>query len=71
MRLFGRVLHLFASTSEQAAKGLVYLVARNAGGANGRFFHGRKLMTAPAYTRDIEVQERLWAESVKLTNLGR
>jgi NAD(P)-dependent dehydrogenase (short-subunit alcohol dehydrogenase family) len=70
MRLFGRVLALFAGTPEQAAKGLVQLVAGNAGGANGKFFHGRKLMTAPAYTRDREVQERLWTESVRLSNLG-
>jgi NAD(P)-dependent dehydrogenase (short-subunit alcohol dehydrogenase family) len=69
MRLFGRVLDLFASTPERAAEGLVKLVAESAGGANGMFFHDRKMISAPPYTRDREVQERLWAESVRLTGL--
>lgn len=66
MRLFGRVLGLFAATPERAADGLVKLVAKNASGVNGKFFHGERVIDAPAYTLDKEAQERLWSESARL-----
>jgi NAD(P)-dependent dehydrogenase (short-subunit alcohol dehydrogenase family) len=70
MRVMGRVLGLFASTPEKAAEGLVRLVGTNAGGANGKFFRGEKEIEAPAYTRDREVQERLWVESEWLVGIA-
>jgi NAD(P)-dependent dehydrogenase (short-subunit alcohol dehydrogenase family) len=69
MRLFGRVLGLFASPPERATEGLVKLVAANAGGANGAFFHEDKPMEPPPYTRNERVQERLWEVSARLVGL--
>ena len=69
MRLFGRVLGLFASPPERATEGLVRLVANNAGGANGVFFRNDKPIEPPPYTLDERVQERLWDVSARLVGL--
>lgn len=69
MRLFGRVLGLFASPPERATEGLVRLVASNADGATGAFFHGGKRIEPPPYTQNERVQERLWDVSVRLAGL--
>lgn len=36
---------------------------------NGRFFHKAKEISPPAYALDLQAQERLWQESVRLTGL--
>lgn len=66
MRIVSAPMYLTAAPPERAAMGLVELAATNAGGANGQFFHGTKSISAPAYTQDRQVQERLWKISAEL-----
>ena len=58
--------NLFAAPPEKAAKGLVELAVTYAHGQTGKFFKGTTPIDSSAYTRDEQVQDRLWAESVKL-----
>ena len=67
MRLLLSLFSFMAQPPEKAAAGLVWLAATRRGGANGQLFHGQKPITTSAYTHDETVQERLWAESVRLT----
>jgi NAD(P)-dependent dehydrogenase (short-subunit alcohol dehydrogenase family) len=69
MSIFAGLLNLFASTPEKAAEGLVELAAHNANGVSGELLHGTKPMKAATYAHDEQVQDKLWAESVKLVGL--
>ncbi len=60
---------LTAATPERAVAGVVELARTNAGGLTGRLFHGLKPIDVPPYSGDEHVQERLWAESLRLTGL--
>jgi len=60
---------LTAATPERAAAGVVELARTHAGGLTGRLFHGREPIDVPPYSQDEQVQERLWAESLRLTGL--
>lgn len=71
MRLLGGIFNLFGAVSaERAVAGLIRLAETAGGGHNGLLYHVDRPMDAPPYTRDEAVQERLWAESVRLTRLS-
>lgn len=69
MRLFLRLASFRALPPEKAAEGLVWLAETRAGGTSAQLFHGQKVISTSDYTRDQAVQERLWAESARLTGL--
>jgi hypothetical protein len=62
-------MYLNAPPPERAAAGLVELAVTNAGDANGQFFHGTKVISAPSYTQDHQVQEQLWQVSAELVGV--
>jgi NAD(P)-dependent dehydrogenase (short-subunit alcohol dehydrogenase family) len=67
MRLLLSLFSFMAQPPEKAAAGLAWLAETRGGGVSGQLFHGQKPITTSAYTQDEAVQERLWAESVRLT----
>jgi NAD(P)-dependent dehydrogenase (short-subunit alcohol dehydrogenase family) len=65
------LINLFATTPERAAEGLVELAMQNANGLSGELLHGTKPIKANSYTHDEQVQDRLWGESERLTNIAQ
>ena len=66
MRLLLSLFSFMAQPPEKAAAGLAWLAETRGAGVSGQLFHGQKPITTSAYTHDETVQERLWAESVRL-----
>ncbi len=71
MREFAAPVRFFAGLAskppEQAAEAVAYLASSpHLEGFTGRFFKGTELSESNAYSRDLEVQERLWREAERL-----
>ena len=62
---------LASSSPEKAAETVAYYAsASEVEHENGHFFKGRKAATSSEYSRDPEVQSRLWNVSLQLTKSG-
>lgn len=61
---------LFSSTPERASVSLLHLASSpQLAGVTGKFFKGVKMSTSNAYSRDVDVQRRLWDVSARLVGL--
>jgi NAD(P)-dependent dehydrogenase (short-subunit alcohol dehydrogenase family) len=61
---------LVSKSPEQAANNAIYLAsAPEVAGVSGQFFVGKKRSESNAYSRDPQVQQRLWEVSLQLTGL--
>ncbi len=64
------VTSLLSSKPEQAALTVVYYASTlEVQGMTGKFFKGRQAIDSSPYTKDQEVQRRLWEVSMALTHL--
>ena len=62
---------LVSASPTRAAAGIVPLaMSPEFRGLSGRFFKAGREISAPAYTRDPQVAQRLWETSARLTGLG-
>lgn len=65
------VTRLFSTTPERASLSLLYLAtSEEVAGATGKFFKGAKTINSSAYSRDEDVQRRLWDVSMELVGLS-
>lgn len=69
MRVIGSLLNLAAVSPQKSVEGLIELATTHADGKTGQLFHGTKVIQPSTYSRDEQVQERLWVESSRLANL--
>ena len=61
---------LVSAEPERAARDLIYLVSSpEVEVVSGRSFKGKKLGDSSAYSKDPEVQQRLWDVSTKLCKI--
>ncbi len=61
---------LFSSSPERASVSLLYVASSpRLASVTGKFFKGMKMSTSNAYSRDAEVQRRLWELSAQLVGL--
>lgn len=59
---------LISAPPEKAAQTPVYYASSpNVEGVTGNFFKGKRVINSNAYSKDLEVQKRLWEVSVALT----
>ncbi len=64
------LLRLISTTPERASAGLLYLASLpEVAGVTGKFFKGNKISSSAAYSRDEDMQTRLWDVSMELTGL--
>lgn len=64
------ITFIIGKSPEKGAEAAVYLASSpEVEGMTGRFFKGKTLSDSNAYSHDQAVQQRLWAESAKLTGL--
>lgn len=62
---------LFSSTPERASVGLLYMASSaELASVTGKFFKGMKMSNSSDYSRDRNVQRRLWEVSAELVGLN-
>jgi NAD(P)-dependent dehydrogenase (short-subunit alcohol dehydrogenase family) len=65
------LLRLISTTPERASVGLLYLASSpEVAGVTGKFFKGSKISSSAAYSRDEDMQKRLWDVSMELAGVS-